>query len=384
MNHNATKTQKNTWLRAAQAAIAATALALLTACGGGGDVSRPATSAPPGGVSLQVVSFGDSLSDVGTYAWFAKNNFGGSKFTTNPGPVWTENVATYYGGALTPARNGGFALPGETDAGGLGFAEGGARVTLQPGLGSPALSAMPITTQVANYLAEYKTFDSNQLVLINGGPSDLWAAINTYITNGDNASFINQAVVAAENAANALAATVGTVVQNGATQVVLVNAPDMGTTPGGLAVGGGCCSSFLTQLSTLFNSALTQALTRAGLSNKVIYVDAYTYFDNLLTGANAASAGFAVTNAGTACNLAQMQAAATAFGQANPSALNGTTPAQFGASIAASLFCSPPMYTAANTDQTYMFADGFNPTTKLHALFAQYVEQQIAAAHIGK
>jgi len=31
-----------------------------------------------------------------------------------------------------------------------------------------------------------------------------------------------------------------------------------------------------------------------------------------------------------------------------------------------------------------MFADSLHPTTRLHALFAQQVERQIAAAGIGK
>src|SRR6201999_3554757 len=58
---------------------------------------------PPGGINLQVVSFGDSLSDVGTYSSFAGPAFGGGRFTTNPGQIWTELVAEYYGGTLQPA-----------------------------------------------------------------------------------------------------------------------------------------------------------------------------------------------------------------------------------------------------------------------------------------
>ncbi|PMS15410.1 acylhydrolase [Trinickia dabaoshanensis] len=378
------KARYDTWLRRARAPIAAIAIAVLTACGGDDAPSPPTNAGPPGGIVLQVVSFGDSLSDVGTYGWYAEPNFGGDQFTTNPGQVWAQSVATYYGGSLTPARNGGFTLTGETDAGGLGFAEGGARATLQPGLGAPALSATPIDTQIANYLIQYKRFNSNQLVLIDGGTSDLWVAINTFIKNGNNASFIGQAVAAVQGAANALAAAVDTVVQNGATQVVLVNAPDLGAMPAGLSLGGGYYSSFLSQLSNLFNMTLTQALSNAGISNKVIYVDAYTFIDNLLASNNAAAVGFTVTNTGTACNVARMQAAATAYGQANASALNGMTPAAFGASIASSLFCTPAMYTVAGADQTYMFADGLHPSTKLHALLTQYVEQRIAASGIGR
>ena len=48
-----------------------------------------------------------------------------------------------------------------------------------------------------------------------------------------------------------------------------------------------------------------------------------------------------------------------------------------------SLLCSPATYVSANADQTYMFADDLHPTTHLHSLFAQYVEQQIAASGLG-
>ncbi len=67
-----------------------------------------------------------------------------------------------------------------------------------------------------------------------------------------------------------------------------------------------------------------------------------------------------------------MIAAAAASGQPDPQA--------FGSS----LFCSPQTYTVPNADQTYMFADTVHPTTHLHALFASFAEQQIAASGLGK
>jgi phospholipase/lecithinase/hemolysin len=47
------------------------------------------------------------------------------------------------------------------------------------------------------------------------------------------------------------------------------------------------------------------------------------------------------------------------------------------------LLCSPPTYVTANADQTYMFADDLHPTTRMHALFAQFAEQQIAGSGLG-
>ncbi len=370
-------TRRNTWLRLAQSSIASAAFALLAACGGGGGSSTPASSTPPSGVALQAVSFGDSLSDVGTYAWYAKANFGGGEFTTNPGSVWVEDVAAYYGSSLTPAYSGGFTMATPTAQSGLGYAQGGARVALQPGVGNPVLSTVPITTQIQNYLSAHGSFNGNQLVMIQGGPNDIFTAAAIIAANPASAA---TEVTAVENAAIALAGAVGTLLQNGATKVVLANVPDIGKTPAGLSSSDG--GALLTQLSQAFNLTLTTALTQGGIMNKVIYVDAYSFIDNV--SANATANGFAVANTGTACNLTQMASSATAYGQANPSVLNGMTPAQFGASLASSLFCSPQMYTVAGADQSYMFADSVHPTTRLHALFAQQVERQIAAAGIGK
>src|SRR5471032_1239298 len=55
---------------------------------------------------MQVVSFGDSLSDVGTYAYARK--FGGGTYTTNPGAISVAVIAEHYGSGLTPALTGGF------------------------------------------------------------------------------------------------------------------------------------------------------------------------------------------------------------------------------------------------------------------------------------
>ena len=45
---------------------------------------------------LQVVVFGDSLLDAGTYSQFAAT-LGGGRFTTNPGLNFTQDVALHYG-----------------------------------------------------------------------------------------------------------------------------------------------------------------------------------------------------------------------------------------------------------------------------------------------
>ena len=381
------------WLLAVQTTTACAALAMLAACGGS---SNSNNNTPAGGVTLQVVSFGDSLSDVGTYAPVATANFGGGRFTTNPGQIWTQNVAQYYGGTLTAANTGGFGVP-LSPAGGLGYAQGGSRVTLQPGVGHATpgtansdysqATTIPINDQVTQYIGAHGSFNANQLVLVNGGANDIFynlaveqataAGIQAQLAAGAitpaqaqaaGAAAQTAATTAISQAAIDLATVVGRVVQAGATHVVVSAVPDIGGSPEGLASADKGVT--FSQVTQLFNGTLQGALQQAGLLSKVIYVNAYTWVDGIQ--ANYQANGFTVSNTGTACNLSAMIAAATKLGEPNPSAF-GT-----------SLFCSPQTYTVAGADQTYMYADTVHPTTHLHALFSTYVEQQIAASGLGK
>ncbi len=125
----------------------------------------------------RLVVFGDSLSDGGAYtAWasFAASGANrmvgatplamlaaaapyGGKFTTNPGKVWVENLATAIGYDLKPANlmGGGQAsmnlslpqLGGCTTC--TNYAQGGARVALQPGIGNTGTTANPANPAVA-------------------------------------------------------------------------------------------------------------------------------------------------------------------------------------------------------------------------------------------
>ncbi|SAL66569.1 phospholipase/lecithinase/hemolysin-like protein [Caballeronia terrestris] len=338
---------KNDWVRAA---IFAFAIAILSACGGHGDDSSDGggtpTTPPAGGVQLQVVSFGDSLSDVGTYAPIA-SPIGGGRFTTNPGQVWSQNVAQYYGDTLTAAYTIDFTHKLSAQSG-FGYAEGGATVAT-PADQSDFLTAvignieMPVTQQLSSYLASHGSFNSNQLVLI-------WAGANDVLRAGQ----LPAAAPTVQTAATTLAQIVGQIVQSGATHVVVVNLPNVGLSPEGLASSDGGAN--LTQLSQLFNDTLNSALQTNGVQSKVIRVDAFTWLNQII--ANFQANGFAVSNTAVACDPKK-------------------TPNQ------TALLCSPVTYVTSNADQTYMFADELHPTTHLHALFAQYVEQQIASSGLG-
>ncbi|WP_245964726.1 SGNH/GDSL hydrolase family protein [Trinickia dinghuensis] len=394
------KTQNNTWLRVAQTSIACAAFALMAACGGGGGGSGSSSAAatPAGGVTMQVVSFGTSLSDAGTYSPVIKAQFGGGRFTTNPGQVWTQNVANYYGGSLTPAVVGGFGQA-LTAAGGLDYAQGGAEVSTAQGIGwapnNLAATTTPIVTQVANYLSTYGSFNSNQIVLVEGGANDILAnltalltAIQTDIGGGmtPQNAILKEVSTTLGPAAQALVTQVATIVAKGGTHVVFVNVPDIGQTPLGVqaaAQNGAAAQQLISGVVQTFNGIVAAGLQAANLpAGTVIPVDAFTWLDQLI--ATYQTNGFTVANTNTACNLTQMQTSATAYAQANPSVLQpGQTAAQFGAALASSLFCSPQTLTAAGADQTYIFADTVHPTTRAHLLFAQYVESQIAKAGIG-
>ncbi|MGP8432809.1 SGNH/GDSL hydrolase family protein [Paraburkholderia fungorum] len=400
-----TGSDRNTLARFAQLAIAGTAFAMLAACGGGGgggssNTSSANTSTPAGGVNLQVVSFGDSLSDVGTYAPVITASFGGGRFTTNPGEVWTQKIAEYYGGTLSAAYLGGFGQPLAASTG-LGYAQGGARVQDPVGEGhAPAGTAnadysaattVPVTQQLQNYVAAHGSFNANQLVLINGGANDIFelestiqAAVTTDVAGGmDPATAIQKEATASLGpVAQTFAGVIQQIVAAGATHVVVSNVPDIGQTPLGVT-SGSSAQQLLTALATVYNAALAQAIQGLGLpASKVIQIDAFSWQDGIT--ASYQTNGFTVSNTGTACNLQSMAANATAYGTQNPSVLNGLTPAQYGASFASALFCSPQTYTVAGADQTYMFADNVHPSTHLHALFAQYVEQQVAKSGLGK
>ncbi|OAJ58354.1 acylhydrolase [Paraburkholderia ginsengiterrae] len=412
-----TASRKQHWLRVTQIAMASTAFALLAACGGGSDNNNNSSSTPAGGVKLQIVSFGDSLSDAGTYSPVIQGNFGGGRFTTNPGEVWTQKVAEYYGDTLKPAFLGGFGQP-LVATGGFGYAQGGSDVVNAQGIGwapnSMAATTVPVVAQVASYLSTNTSFNGNQLVLMNGGANDIFQfsttanlqALGTALqtqypllvqagklpnSQAGQVAFIVGYLQQLANpqiatAASQLAAQVQKIVAAGATHVVVSTVPDIGNTPLGVTANASSpgAAALLSGITAAYNYLLVQNLTALGLlgTGKVIVIDAFTWFDQTL--ANYQALGFTVANTDTACNVKAMQANATAYATANPSATNGLTPAQYGQQFGSSLFCSPQTYTVAGADQTYIFADTVHASTHTNALFAQFVQQQIAATGLGK
>jgi phospholipase/lecithinase/hemolysin len=145
---------------------------------------------------------------------------------------------------------------------------------------------------------------------------------------------------------------------------VVMNLPDIGRAP--LGVASSDHGQLLTQVSQLFNITLAAAfkLQQRRFGGKVTLIDAFNFIDGVI--ANFRTYGFRVSTAGAGCNLAAQVQKASKLGLSNPSL------------FASSLFCSPSTYTTIAADYSFMFADMVHPTTHLNALFALFVEQQIA------
>jgi phospholipase/lecithinase/hemolysin len=215
-------------MRKTSFAFALLTAAVLSACGGSSP--RGGDQTPAIKFSSQV-TFGDSLSDVGTYAVGGVKALGGGKFTINgdntainpdlTGKNWTEFVAAQLSlPAPCPAQTGlegdatkGFAVPVTFNVSCLGYAQGGARVTNPVGpnnkVVNPTLGAttVPVVTQVANHLAKSGgKFDGTELVTVTAGGNDILFLLGQLSANATAAGTAAGAQAFAVSLATQLAA----------------------------------------------------------------------------------------------------------------------------------------------------------------------------------
>ncbi len=265
----------------------------------------------------KTVFFGDSLTDSGHFRPALVQSGGPSaailgRFTTNPGLVWSEFLADYYGTSANSANQGG-----------SNYAVGGARTGTG---GSGALGPIPsMTAQLSSYLAANGgRADPNALYTVWGGANDLFAVV---------AGAPAQATIA--SAVTSQVGIVGALTQGGARYILVPNIPDLGQTPQSLAMGPAAAAAG-TQLATTYNNALYGGLASAGL--RVIPLDTFSFLREI----TASPAAYGLTNVtGMAC---------------------GAT---------SSVLCSPANY-PAGAAESYLFADGVHPTTGAHRMLAQY------------
>lgn len=345
-------------MRFARHALAAGAIAFaLAGCGTGND-GKPTYS--------RVVSFGDSLSDVGTYSVGTVKALGGGKYTINDpaNTIWIENVATAMGltkpcAAMTGLDGDatqGFKVTPVSNRDCFGYAQGGARVTNPVGPGNKLLGGanatlgqltVPVVTQIANHLSAVGgRFSGNEAVFVLAGGNDVFinlAQVGTALTP-------TQAVAAMGTAGAELAGYVkNQIVGNGANYVVVVNLPDVSKTPFAYAQAADT-QALISQMSSTFNDQLGAGL--AGLADRVLLVDAYT-----LSRTQAASpAAFGIANnTSVACNLSTT---------VNP--------------LQSSLVCTRQNLVAGDPSR-YQFADTVHPTPFGHTLISDAVRAAMIA-----
>lgn len=273
------------------------------------------------GPYTQTVFFGDSLTDAGYFRPLLPASVRAvtGQFTTNPGFVWSQYLAEYYGTSAYANGNGQV---------GTNYAAGGARVGTNT---TGALGPIPsLATQVNTYLTSTGgRADPNALYTVWGGANDLF----TITSGGANPTTTIGAAVTAQ------VGIIGTLQTAGARYILVPTIPDLGVTPGFRAQGTAAAAAG-TQLSATYNTALFDAIDAAGF--RVIPLDTFTLLREIV--ASPAEYGFANVT-GTAC---QPQITAN------------------------SLTCNPTSYVTPNAPDTYAFADGVHPTSRAHSILSQY------------
>ena len=361
--------------------VACAAAAFLAGCGG-----NSAGDQSPRVAFTSMVSFGDSLSDVGSYNVGVVAAQGGGHFSINgqgaTGLLWTNWTeflsATLKLSAPCAAETGldtyGAAVPvawHDASGGGtcLNYAQGGSRVTALAGPGNIAyfnpaqpVSAtntpigqltVPVVTQIQNYLDHNgDTFTGSQLVTVFAGGNDIF--INVGAVNAGLATPA-QAVGAMTQAGADLAGYVNNkILAKGATHVVVVNLPDVSLTPYAVAAGAQG-QALVKQMTQAFNAELQKDLT-AGSS--LVFVDAFTVSEDQAT--NSAQYGLSdVTH--PACDLTVVSSSLVC------------TKSTLIAAVAPAASSAPA--TAANT---YEYADSVHPTPYGYRLLAELVGEQLA------
>lgn len=235
-------------MRQTNFALALVAAAVLTACGGSSNNSSSTTTPAKPKFAAQV-TFGDSLSDVGTYKVGTVAALGGGKYTINGdntaintalhGKNWTELMATTVGvTAQCAAVTGldgvaaqGFSVPVTNNLNCTNYAQGGARVTNPVGPGNKLTGAAigqltyPLVTQVATHLARNGgSFKASDLVIVMAGGNDALALLGGLTAAAQAAGAAEGAKVGAQTFATSLATQLGAGATNPAAATAAIGA----------------------------------------------------------------------------------------------------------------------------------------------------------------
>lgn len=301
---------------------------------------------PP--VIKQLISFGDSLSDVGTYEVGAIASMGGGRYTINAlnSDIWLEILAKELCladpcAAITGLDGTAFSqVPVANNITCQNYAEGGARVTNALGFGNAAspdslasLGALtvPVLSQINQYLSFASGFTPTDLVTLWVGLDDIFANIP------DNAALKNLSEAAKELASYIK----NMLIKNGARRILVLNIPDIRYSPYGQQLNP-AKRSRLNQFIMVFNNTLAEELTI--VPNEVLLLDMYTQMHFWFND----PAFYGITNmTSPACNLAALL-------------------------LPTALLCTSSTLISSN-DAGYFFADLINPSPHGSKLIADFV-----------
>lgn len=348
--------------------LAATIAALtLAGCGGGSSAGNQTTKVQ----FSSMVTFGDSLSDVGTYDVGTIQKVGGGRWTVNNFSASGAPLPTNYTELLAGALNLTAPCPAQTGLAGVAavgfnvpvtsftpqctnYAQGGSRVTVPYGPGNALTGSplgaltVPVVTQIATHLSAHGgKFSGTEVVLVLAGANDILVQYSTLASGATP----TQVVTATAQAATELVGYINSqILANGAKYVVVMNIPDISTTPFGTAQEKATpgARALLLKMVTTFNGILQAGMT----SPATLLVDLFTVSDQQISNPSV----FALTNVtDTACNL--------------------TAPTNITQS---SLTCNVANVIAGDVSH-YEFADSVHPTPFGNILLARYVSVQMAA-----
>jgi outer membrane lipase/esterase len=321
-------------------------LAVITVLGCTPSGAVPAEELPP---IRRVVSFGDSLSDAGTY-WF--------RFTTNPGLTFAQHLALHYGQMPFPNQHldryeDAFqGQPGDSGPGGLNYAEGGAKVDSAYSTTSQNPEGKPISArqQLNHFLKQHHRFEADQLVTLFVGTNDVAYHYDPNIApalakelredRAPSSEQMNAEIRRVEAAADATAAIARDIVKAGAQRLVVFNLFDLGQFPWFQTPAA---QTYVTTLVQAFNRRLATSVPKD--SAHVLLLDTERFVDNLI--ANAAHYGFKHGAREDACGSPDHD------------------------------YCYPETQATADADESYLFAAGEHLTTHSHRLLADWVLEQV-------
>ncbi|AYJ48896.1 SGNH/GDSL hydrolase family protein [Rhodococcus sp. P1Y] len=296
-------------------------------------------------MSIQLVVFGDSLSDSGSF---------GLRFTTQPGVTWAEMVARRLGCEVTPylsahldnAADGSSTL--FTVRGGYNYAQGGARISQPYSLEAASDSVFPWSTakQIDAFLQTHGAFSEDQTMALFAGANDVTyrydRAIDPALAESlradvePNSALLQDELDRLSEAAQHAVQLVERMREAGARRILLFEVYDLALAPW---FDSSASRRYISTLSSSFNSTLRHSVQNLGSYVELVHL---------------ASAVDVWAN--------QPESYGLEFGRgADACRTRGEN------------FCSVDDQVSATAHHDYLFAGSVHFTTAGHRLIAEYV-----------